>query len=63
MYRVYSKDYEGKGTDKKWKLLAAFVWKADANWFIKDKINEIPPENRTEDYKIMHGNRNVQVFV
>lgn len=62
MFRVYEKTPEGRGNEKKWRLLAAFVWKADAIFYCISKLNEVDPEHRTEQYKIMHGNRNVMVF-
>lgn len=61
MFRVYYRDtYSNKSRDKKWSLIAAFVYQHDAEWFISDKRNSDPEGQYS--YKIMQGNRNIKVY-
>lgn len=57
MYRVYCKE------DKKYLLLASFVFEEDANFYVRNKLNDCPPELETRIFKIMQGNRNIKVFI
>lgn len=61
MYRVYSRDVISSAkVDYKWKLLAAFVYRSDAEWYIRNAINSV--ELVYHDYKIMQGGRNIEVY-
>lgn len=57
MYRVYSRESEPK---TKWALIAAFVYKEDAIWFCRDKVNS-DHEGELE-YKVMQGSKVINRF-
>lgn len=63
MYRVYARSiYPRYKADRKYNLLAAFLYKEDAEWFIRDRLNSEGIEHRETEYKIMQGNRNLEVY-
>lgn len=59
LYRVYWRDPEDS---PKWTFAAAFVSSKDAGWYVRDKTSSIPSEEDNLQWKIMFGNKNIQVI-
>lgn len=63
MYRIHVKDKKShKANEKKWSLIAAFVYLDDANAYLSSKIDNKKDWQPDLAYKIMQGNRNIRTF-